>query len=42
MNFGGTGPATPGVPYTIKVSVYTPSGRLVASQTKSATAPPAL
>jgi hypothetical protein len=30
------------VTYTIKVSVYTPSGKLVATQTKSATVPPAL
>ena len=42
MNFGSTFTATPGVKYTFTVSVYTPSGKLIASQTKSATAPPAL
>ena len=42
MTFGSTFVATPGVKYTFTVSVYTPSGKLVASQTKSATAPPAL
>jgi hypothetical protein len=42
MTFGGTGVATPGVTYWITVSVYTPSGKLVDSRTKSVTAGPAL
>ena len=37
MSFGSTSVAKPNVKYTITVSVYTPSGKLVASQTKSAT-----
>ena len=42
MSFGRTFAATPGVKYTITVTVYAPNGKVQASQTKSATAPPAL
>ena len=38
LTSGSTFAATPGVKYTITVSLYTPSGKLVTSQTKSATA----
>ncbi len=39
LTSGSTFAATPGVKYTITVSLYTPSGKLVTSQTKSATPP---
>jgi hypothetical protein len=42
MTFGSTSAAKPGVTYTITVTVYAPNGKVQATQTKSATAPPAL
>ena len=42
MSFGSTSTATPGVKYTITVSVYKPNGKVEATQTKSVVAPPAL
>jgi hypothetical protein len=41
-SFGSTFTATPGTTYTITVTVYKANGSVVASQTKSITAPPAL
>ena len=42
MTFGSTSAAKPGVTYTITITVYSPNGKIQATQTKSATAPPAL